>query len=465
MPADTRLTLEDAAHLLRRAGFGPIKEEAKAFEGRRRSSAVGKLIPKKSKGSRGPANKKNRREDLEKLQIWWLRRMSNRKSRLVEKTVLFWHDHFPSSFDVIRDLPELSYQNATFREFGLGSFWELVYQVTRDPAMLDYLDGRRNRAEAPNENYARELMELFTLGPLDVNGVENYTQQDVVELARALTGFRVESKGAKRLVQVQGWAFDAGDKTLFEGMPFEMRGNLGVEGEDGIPFPPDRNVIDALFAHRDSDGRPTLARFIARKLWEWFAYPEPDLGLVDELADVFVGSGYTIGDLLFAILTHDEFYSARARESTTKNPVDFVLQTMLALDVKSNLKELPRQLRIMGMELFNPPGVNGWNHGEAWVSTSRYLERLRFAQRVAAGRKGKDGYRFRPEKRVDRRAASGAEIVDSLLARLSVALPPASRQVLIDYVGSPDRQDESWLEVKLRGLFVLLLSLPEFQVH
>jgi uncharacterized protein (DUF1800 family) len=461
MPADTPLTEEDAAHLLRRAGFGPQRREPARLAGRARSQAVQRMLDVRPSRSRPPAGKSSRNRDLERLQQWWLRRMRVRRTRLQEKMALFWHDHFPTSFAVVRNTRDHANQNALFRQYGLGSFRELVYRVTVDPAMLDYLDGRRNRVGSPNENYARELMELFTLGPIDENGVENYTQQDVMELARALTGFRVDS-GPRRTVQLKEWKFDSGEKVLFEGRTFEARGNLGVEDPEGTPLPPERNVIDLLFTHRDSDGRPTLARFIARKLWGWFAYPAPELALIDELADVFVGSDYRIADLVFAILTHDEFYSDRARASTAKTPVDFALQALLGAGVSGRMADLPRDLSLMGMELFNPPGVDGWNHGEAWLSTSRYLARLDFAQRVAAG----GSYRFDPRRIVDRRASGPDEICDALLARLQLRLSETTRQALIDYVGVPvDATDEDWLQTKLRGAFVLLLSLPEFQVH
>jgi uncharacterized protein (DUF1800 family) len=414
--------------------------------------------------TRPPAGNSSRSRDLERLQRWWLRRMRVSRTRLQEKMALFWHDHFPTSFAVVRNARDHANQNALFRQYGLGSFRELVYRVTVDPAMLDYLDGRRNRVGQPNENYARELMELFTLGPTDENGVENYSQQDVMELARALTGFRVDP-GPRRTVRLKQWKFDSGEKVLFEGRPFEARGNLGVEDPEGNPFPAERNVIDLLFTHRDSDGRPTLARFMTRKLWEWFSYPAPELTLVDELADVFVASDYRIADLVYAILTHDEFYSERARTSTAKTPVDFALQALLSVGVSGRMDDLPRDLSLMGMELFNPPGVDGWNHGEAWLSSSRFLARLDFAQRLASGRSPRD-YRFDPRRLIGRRAAEPTEICDALLAHLHLHVPETARQALIDYLGSPAAvNDEGWLEIKVRGLFVLLLSLPEFQVH
>jgi uncharacterized protein (DUF1800 family) len=282
-------------------------------------------------------------------------------------------------------------------------------------------------------------------------------------MARCLTGYRVDAKGN---TSVQSWAFDATEKVVFEGTGHEQRGNLGIEDFEGLPFPPALNVIDALFQHRDSDGRPTLARYIAKKMWEWYAYPDPSLALIDQLADLFVASGYVIADLLYAIFVHDEFYTATARDSTAKTPCDFVVQALLATGAKADLHRAQGAMEGMGMELFQPPGVEGWQPGQSWLSATRYLERLQFAQMIASGRnKKKDGARFVPEKLLPKSANSAPEIVDELLGRFHVSPPAASRQALIDYLVPIDLDDEDWLETKLRGLFVLLLSLPEFQVH
>ena len=238
---------------------------------------------------------------------------------------------------------------------------------------------------------------------------------------------------------------------------------LGIENQAGDPFPPQYNILDMLFEHRDSDGRPTLARFLTRKLWEWYAYPNPPLWLVDELADVFVASGYVVRDLLRAILTHDEFYSQQARTSTAKTPVDFVIQTLLTLGAKADFKRLPARVEKMGMELFNPPGVNGWDHGAAWLTTSRFLARLEFAQALADGT---DKFKFKPEKVIDPSVTTSAEVVDSLLERLGMEVPPVTRQALVDYLaGGQQLPDKDWLIRKFRGLFILVLTLPECQIH
>jgi uncharacterized protein (DUF1800 family) len=297
-------------------------------------------------------------------------------------------------------------------------------------------------------------MELFVLGREDLLGEPNYTQEDVVQLARALTGFGfLYNKRNRRTdtVILRADEFDAGVKTVFAGKPYEATGNLGVEDAEGNPFPPNLNVIDILFTHTDSEGRPTAARFLSKKLWEWFAYPAPDLSLVDELADLFVASGYEVRPLVQAILTHDEFYTERAMTSTAKTPVDFALQAILALDVQTTMEELAGSIDRMGMSLFNPPSVNGWNHSEAWLATSRYRERFSTAQAIAAGRSKKST--SSSPKLLDPNAANTGEIVDGLLARLGVGnVPAASRQALIDYVdGGLALGDDEWLEVKFRG--------------
>lgn len=458
-----------AAHLLRRAGFGAQPGEAEQWASRTRLQAVQQLLGSKTRKSAPPSGRNDDFTNFRKMQRWWLTQMRSPKWRLHEKMTLFWHDHFPSSFTIVVSLKWMSIQNALFREHGLGNFRDLAYLVTRDPAMLDYLDGLRNRAENPNENYARELMELFVLGREDLLGQPNYTQEDVVELARALTGFGfLYNKRDRRTdtVILRANEFDSGVKTLFAGKPYAVTGNLGVEDADRNPFPTNLNVIDILFTHTDSEGRPTAARFLSKKLWEWFAYPSPDLTLVDELADLFVASGYEVRPLVQAILTHDEFYSEAAMSSTAKNPVEFALQAMLALDVQTTMEELTGSIDRMGMSLFNPPSVNGWNNSDAWLATSRYRERFNLAQDIASGRSKKE-YKLKPEKLLDKTWTTSGEIVDGLVAKLGVRnVPAASRQALIDYVdGGLALGDDEWLEVKFRGLLVLILTLPEFQTH
>ncbi len=462
MAATDILDERDAAHLLRRAGFGGSPRTRERLVGQSRGEAVDRLLDVKPRAVRGPASSDASHKRVVQHRAWWLRRMLSSRYALQEKMVLFWHDHFPSSIGVVNRLDVVAGQHAMFRMYGLGSFRALLHQVTRDRAMLDFLDGARSRVGEVNENYARELMELFTLGPADEDGIPNFTQADVVELARALTGFTWDWHDKKQTVFLSPSRFDGGAKQLFVGKPFAMSGPLGVENPDGTPYPAGTNVLDALFAHRDSQGRPTLARFLVRKLWAWFATPSADDTLVDELSQVFVASDYDLGALLRALLVHDAFYAEEARSATPKMPVEFLLQATLALGAKPNLKEAWRSLRDMGMELLDPPGVEGWQHGAAWVATSRYLARLGVAQALASGRGGRDLFRFKPKLPKD---ASVAGLVDDALARLGLEVSDTTRTHLIAHLGDGEFGSDEWYEKKYRGLFALLLSLPEFQVH
>jgi uncharacterized protein (DUF1800 family) len=451
----------DALHLVTRAGFGPKGNDVRRFGKLDRDRAVDRLVDFRPSRARGPGRSEQNSTQLRKLQKWWLRRMMRGNPRLHEKVALFWHDHFACSYSEVKNVRWMAQQNRVFREFGMGPFRELLYQVAKDPAMLDFLDGRRNTKNRPNENWARELMELFTLGVFDRAGAENYTQNDVVEMARSTTGYRIiDDEGIFTPSR-----FDNGDKVLFATKSFEASGNLGIEDDTGAQFPPERNILDILFAHRDSDNRPTLARFIALKLWEWFAYPGPSLALVDELADVFVASGYVVGELVRAILKHDEFYAEPARSSTVKTPVEFALNAIRILKVRTSFDQVLEDLEDMGMELFRPPTVNGWAHGFTWLSTGQFLSRFNFAQALAAGRKTKQ-YFFKPVRVFDESATDAAQVVDEFLGLLQLEVSANARQALIDYMGgATDFRDPNVIETKVRGLVVLLLTLPEFQIQ
>jgi len=453
---------ENAAHLLSRAGFGPAAREVSRAVRSGLASTVARLVAVKPTGAR-PSVRADDPEGLDKIRAWWIKRMVKASSRrLQEKMVLFWHDHFATSISVVDDPLHMALQNQTFRLYGLGSFHTLVHQVTKDPAMLDFLDGARNKVGKPNENYGRELMELFTLGVADLNGADNYTQADVTQMARCLTGF-VISDDAGVFVPAR---FDAGTKTLFAGKSYQATGNIGVEDAGGNALPPPQNALDVLFTHRDSDGALTMPRFLARKLWEWFAYPEPAKALLDELTGSFIAGGFVVSDLLSAMFLHDEFYSDAAKRSSVKNPCEFAFSAIRALDARTDADGLGDRLEAMGMGLFDPPNVAGWNAGFAWLSSGQFLARLAFAQALAAGRDRT--MKLTPSKLVPKLAPSPAGVVDGILDRLGIAthVPAGARQALVDYFGgATDFTDPTVLEQKVRGAVALALALPEFHVH
>ena len=464
---------ENAGHLLSRAGFGGDVKEVAKYAKLPQAIAVDLLVNVRGSASRGPGKSgpdANDASDRQDLKAWWAKRMVKSKSRrLQEKMCLFWHDHFASSVSVVKNNYYMAKQNATFRYVGLGSFHTLVFEVTRDPAMLDFLDLKLSTKTKPNENYGRELMELFILGLKDLFGVDNYTQDDVEQMTKALTGWQVVNDAGT----FTDSRHDHGNKTLFAGETFQAGpADLGVVDVSSVLLPSATNVIDILFTHRDSTGALTMPRFLGKKLWEWFAYPNPSTTLVDEITADFIANptgdpkGFVIRDLLRSIFMHDEFYSAQAKTSTVKNPCEFVVHAIRAFKAKTNAKILPDHLDAMGMDLFDPPGVNGWGHGLSWISSGLFLARMNFAQALAAGRDS--DLKLVPTKVIDRVSQTATEVTDQILAKLGVTdyVPAAAYQALVDYFeGATNFLDPDTLERKVRGAVMLALSLPEFQVH
>jgi uncharacterized protein (DUF1800 family) len=464
---------ENAAHLLSRAGFGSDPKESAKYAKLPQSFAVDLLVNVKESTTRGPGKSgadATDADDRAALKAWWAKRMVKARSRrLQEKMCLFWHDHFASSLSVVKNNLYMAMQNATFRYVGLGSFHTLVFEITRDPAMLDFLDLKLSTKTKPNENYGRELMELFVLGVKDLLGVDNYTQDDVEQITKALTGWQIVND----VGSFTDSRHDHGNKTLFAGKSYQAGpADLGVVDPAGVLLAPSTNVIDALFAHRDSTGALTMPRFLGKKLWEWFAYPNPSTTLVDEITAAFIANpsgdpkGFVIRDLLRSIFMHDEFYSAQAKTSSVKNPCEFVFHAIRATKSKTNGNVLPDHLEAMGMDLFDPPGVNGWNHGLPWMASGLFLARIKFAQALAAGRTS--DLKLTPTKVIDRNATNAADVTDEILAKLGMTayVPAGARQALIDYFeGATSFVDVDTLERKVRGAIMLALSLPEFQVH
>lgn len=454
-------------HLLGRAGFGATPSDVKRYLKRGQALTVETLVGQKASKAKGPSKPSSDNADLTKLATWWCKRMEKQNTRrLEEKMVLFWHDHFATQFSVVKNVRQMASQNSTFRKCGMGDMRTLIWEVTRDAAMLDFLDGKTNRNGQLNENYGRELMELFVLGVFSFDGSEeNYTQTDVVEISKATTGFQINDKDIGFFNPNR---FDTSQKTMFAGKSFEATGNLGVEDGQGNLLPPDRNIIDILFTHTDSAGNLTMPRFIGRKLWEYFVYEGPDETLIDDITSDFrAGGGYVISDLLRSLFLHPEFYSEQAKTSSVKNPCEYLFGAMRALEAKSKHTQTPAGLKEMGMELFEPPSVNGWNNGLPWLSTGQMLARFEVGQSIAGGR-DKNLVLLKPTKIIPKDATEPAHVVDEILTRLGTAdsTPAGARQALIDYFGGLNDWDDPYVvETKVRGAIALALQLPEVNLQ
>jgi uncharacterized protein (DUF1800 family) len=371
------LGFDDARHLLSRTTFAASPEDIAAFGRLTRQQAADRLLSAAGKKAVTPPpawmeepfqslrrframsveeRRIAQREVFQRsfeLQSWWLTELLATREQLGEKMTLFWHNHFVSSLQKVRS-PQLLYrQNELLRRHALGNFGELLRAVARDPAMLVYLDNATSRKEQPNENFARELMELFTLGE------GHYSEQDVKEAARAFTGWSVDPETGEFLFRRP--VHDEGVKTF-----------LGRTGSfDGSA------VLDILLA------QPQTAEFVAGKLWREFVSPVPDPVEVRRIARAFRESGYDIRAALNALLVSDAFYAPQNRAALIKSPVELVVGTLRQFDFRTT-EVMPFVVTAnqLGQRLFAPPNVKGWPGGEAWINSTTFLARKAFLERL-----------------------------------------------------------------------------------
>jgi uncharacterized protein (DUF1800 family) len=377
-----------AAHLMNRAGFGGSPEDIENLRQLGLSKAVSWFVdyekitdptpapdwaqPNPEMAARrqaiqAAADPETRRmlqqqqyEDLSSqmadLRYWWIRRMAMGPRPFQEKMTLFWHGHFATSFEKVQMPYFLWLQNETLRQNATGNFNQLLIAASEDPAMLLYLDGARSNRKAPNENFAREVMELFTLGE------GHYTEQDIQQAAKAYTGWGLSKDRLQ--YQFHPGNHDDDPKTIFG-----QTGNFS--GEDVL------NMICA---------RPDCAQFITKKIWRFFVQDEPPQPVIDTLADEFQKSNLDLKHLMRLIFQSKEFYAPEIIRSQIKSPVQWLIASTHQLQAP-----LPTQamslvmLRQLGQELFNPPNVKGWDGGIAWITTNNLLDRYNFAAALVEG--------------------------------------------------------------------------------
>ncbi len=384
--ANATLGYDDARHLLARTGFAPTDADVRRYAPLTRADAVAALLretrtvavvrPPASALDRSPlrpprgnatqatavaaateADKKafqqqQVREGLE-LRGWWIQEMLTTPTPLTERMTLFWHNHFVSSQQKVKIARLMYAQNVTLRANALGSFRTLLHAAARDPAMVVYLDGAQNRRGAPNENFAREVMELFTLGE------GHYGEQDIREAARAFTGWSIDRKSGEFVFR--RFLHDPGVKTV-----------LGHSGRfDGDA------VLDILLA------RPETAAFLTAKLWREFVSPEPDPVEVERIAKHFRESNYDLKIVLAELLTSDAFYAKENRGVLVKSPVELVVGTLRQLDLDAaGAVPFAVAAASMGQNLMSPSNVKGWPGGETWINTTTLLARKQFLDRL-----------------------------------------------------------------------------------
>ena len=468
-----------AAHLLRRAGFGGSPADVDRFAAMSPGAAVDALIrfpdtgmlqarpplqdpPVRPFDLRGaqqaqpgmaadPAmaetrkafqmeNNRIRRQNLIAMQTWWLERMIASPAPLQEKMTLFWHGHFTSSPEKGTTGQELLMQNQLFRQYALGNVHELTMHVAQDPAMLRYLDNNVNVKAHPNENFARELMELFTLG------IGNYTEQDVRESARAFSGwtFRRELDGSGYFVS-NDRQHDDGVKT-FLGRTGRFAGN---------------DIVDIIFA------QPAAARFFATKLLAFFVYEDPEPQLVDQVAGELRKNNFDVQPVMSTLLRSNVFFSDRAYRALVKSPVEFVVGTHQLFGVPEVVPIELATLRQMGQVLFYPPNVKGWDGGAAWLSSQTILTRENFANGVAQNPKVMAGATWLDPAM---RSMDPHQIATTLTGTmLQNDASPAAMSQLVAYLSgsgtaalaqlSPENVD-----VRVRSAAYLTMAMPAYQL-
>ena len=445
---------QKAAHLLRRAGFGPLPREVQAAVAAGPDRAVAALFafppPPAPPAALGDARAAEMRLDAElellrstnerpkdhpelrafyeaaaqahgraivQTTSWWLDRMATGPAPLQEKLVLFWHGHFTSAFGDVHDAIAMYNQNQLFRANACGNFARLLDGVARDPAMLVYLNNDQNQRGHPNENWARELLELFTMG------IGRYSEDDVRESARAWTGWTLQDE--RRFLDRRTFAFkanqhDDGQKTF-----------LGETGNwDGT------DVIRIVLAN------PATPSWVAGKLAKFFVSPQPPQDLVDGLARMLRQQNYEIAPVIRALFRSRAFYRADVMHAQVKSPTEYVVGAVRQLGIEDpDWIRLGGAMTVMGQHLFFPPTVAGWNGGPSWINSGTVFTRSDVAAALIGGRLGTPN--LTP-------LGSPEAITTQLLAR---PLAPARQAILAQASAS-----------SIDGAIHLVMTLPEYQV-
>ncbi|MDP6930426.1 MAG: DUF1800 domain-containing protein [Planctomycetota bacterium] len=493
-----------AKHLLLRAGFGGTPEQIDRLHAAGLKKAVNWLVDyekqpdlvgphgvvpgapmergefgRMDEDERRKVRQQRQRTDRAKmngLRNWWMGRMLATNRPLEEKITLFWHGHFTSGYRDVKNTFHMALQNDLLRAHATGNFKELVHEIARDPAMLEYLDNNRNNLRAPNENFARELMELFTLGE------GNYTEKDIKEAARAFTGWTFNRNfgyGASGVFTFNRGNHDYGKKTF-----------LGQEGR----FNGD-DIINTILAQDEAP------RHIAGKILKFFAV-DPTDAEVEPYAALLRNSNWEIKPLLRALFTSEWFYSDRVRGRQIKSPIMLLVNFLRSSGAEpantslySGRTTLTAAADAIGQHLFQPPNVKGWDGGAAWVTSSNLLSRYNITRALIAGQTVNSGSSSsrRPSRSRGNASSRGRqssspsfsiytwvekagvktadEIIDLFTARfLAIPLSAKSRSALIDFLegsegGKPlDLTDRRSASTKLNEALHLLTTTPEFQI-
>ena len=460
-----------AAHLLDRAGFGGTPAEIDVLVGMGLEKAVNSFIKadddsdlfprsellmpeqrllykQREKAAATEDERREVRRELGKvegasmldLRLWWLNRMRYTAAPLQEKATLFWHGHFATSNQKVNDSYLMWQQNDTLRRYALGKFPDMLKAMSRDPAMIRWLDLGDSRKNHPNENFAREVMELFSLGE------GHYTEKDIQESARAFTGYRVNYE--KGQFHFQEKDFDSGAKTFFD--------KTGPwTGDD---------IIDAIVA------QPQCARFIGKKLWVFFVAENPSEETLGGIAELLISNGYDIGATLSTIFRSAAFYSPKVVHHQIKGPVQWMIQTTKMLEIPlPDSRVLENSLSALGQVVFAPPNVKGWDGGRSWISASSLLYRYNLAAYLLSGKArilggGNTKTAVIPlETIAPGSVRTGSDqLLDHLAFRIfNFPLPAKDRATYLTYL---EKHSTPYSDDTVRDLMQIMMSTPDYQM-
>ena len=461
------------AHLMRRAGFGATRDELEAAVAKGYEATVEELLH--------PGDPQDLPQDIirryhtEQAELRlsdgaaanWMYRMITTQNPLEEKLALFWHSLFATGYVKLNQANALLNQIQMFRTYGLGNYATLLVELSKDPAMIIWLDNNDNHKEAINENYGRELLELFSMG------IGNYTEDDIKECARAFTGWTLgnaeymSTRASRDSIwpysrinwhfQYRDYDHDDGEKTFL--------GETGnFNGEDIV------NII----ARQEA-----TARFVSTRLFQFFAADEIDEDgekAIEEMIKSYFDSGYEIRSVLRTLFNSDYFKSEKARWARVKGPVELVIGAVRMAgsyrEPTPGIEQVARQAVYMGQGLLQPPSVEGWHEGIEWVDSGALVERVNFVahelanvqnpgvRRIIDRLAGENGGTFTPE-----------ELVDKCLDLLGpVEVSDDTKAALIEYAGLQgeislaNREEGDESEQRVAGLLSLAVATREYQL-
>lgn len=460
----------DVEHFLARAAFGNDESAEQAIGAQGYAAhldAMLKLpVPGASQwdkdarellknGSKSPPNEYDYPSSAQ-LTRWWLHLMLESEHPFQEAVAMFWHGHFAASTSVLGQAHRRWFVDHInlFREHGTGNFRDLLVKISRDWTMLRWLDGKDSTKSKPNENFAREFFELFTLG------VDNgYTQEDIVEAARAFTGYRERFDSSLGLTRIEWDAsrHDDGHKLLFGRV---IRGqNLGDDFE---------SVVDVTLDERGEQ----VARFITSKIWSWLVGGDPSAEISAELVKTFRESSWELAPVFKRVLMSRAFFLAK--RSTVRSPVETSIGFLRATGLRMPLSRLETQLRQMGQLPTQPPDVNGWPGGKRWLSAQAMVEHANLLRFSITERSHQQNSGFLSTSLVPSADASADQVVAHWVGRLRLDVSEEERASFVDFLNSVrdsggavtsdefDASESRHLDERVRGLLYVLGQHPSF---